>query len=287
MIVKFVTMEKVTNRDVNSVGSSRIRARWVAKYWDEASEYQLGEYADVMIFQKAWWEKMVYEFPGIKIFDICDPDWFESIRPHFSVMSACDAVTTSTQPLADYIKKILPDMRVKCIPDRVDLEEHAVSEGIKNSWAADKAKTIVWFGYSHNFHVVEKTLDLLMKHGLRLTVISDQNLRLMAGYEALKIHNVKYNYETVHDIIARHDLALLPENPTFKGEFKSNNKDLTAMALGVPVVKLPEDLERLMSSEERKKASEQGLKEVKEKYDVRLSVQEYKDLINEIKKDKM
>ena len=225
---------------------------------------------------------MIDGFDGIKIMDLCDPEWLDNNRPYFNLMSKCDAIVTSTKALAEYIGKIITDKPVLCIPDRVDLEEHKISKEVKDAWSTDLPKTAVWFGYSHNFYHIEKTLDVLRKHNLKLTVMSDKNLKIPDEYESLELHNVKYDYNTAHEIIARHDIAILPTTEDLKGRFKSNNKSITAMALGVPVARLPEDLERLMNPKERKKASEQGLKEVKEKWDVKISVKEYKKLINSL-----
>ena len=38
-----LSMEKIGNRAVNSVGSSRIRLRWLLNYWPEAEEYIIGK----------------------------------------------------------------------------------------------------------------------------------------------------------------------------------------------------------------------------------------------------
>lgn len=105
MKIAFATMEKIENRPVNSVGSSRIRARWLCDFWPEAQEYHVGEKYDVIIFQKAYWQEMMVKFDGIKIFDLCDPDWLIP-RPVVESAQLCDAVVTSTQALADYLKKV-------------------------------------------------------------------------------------------------------------------------------------------------------------------------------------
>ena len=72
MKIGICTMEKFDNRVVNSVGSSRIRVRWLLKYWPEAEEYIIGKEYDVLIFQKVYWKPMMQSFEGIKILDICE-----------------------------------------------------------------------------------------------------------------------------------------------------------------------------------------------------------------------
>ena len=106
MKVGFITMEKFENRQLNSVGSSRIRARWVYKYWKEAEEWKTGHKYDAVVFQKVYWRDYMKKFKGIKIFDICDPDWLDN-RPVMEAIGLCDAVATSSPNLRDYIKKYI------------------------------------------------------------------------------------------------------------------------------------------------------------------------------------
>lgn len=281
MRVAFSTMEKIENRPVNSVGSSRIRARWLCNFWDQAQEYHVGEKYDVMIFQKAYWHEMLSKFEGIKIFDICDPDWLIP-RPVVESAIMCDAVVTSTEALAEYLRKFIKDRPVICIPDRVNLDEHnprGPHEG--------RARSVVWFGYQHNAHYLEKTYQFLIDKGLSLTVVADKPIDVPKQYEKLQLINIKYNYDTIHEELKKHDMVLLPNTSNdLKGEYKSNNKTLTAWALGMPVVSEPEDLDRFMDADSRNAERERVLKLIKEQWDVKLSVKEYQDLIEQIKKTK-
>lgn len=276
MNIGFATMEKIENRLPGSIGSSRIRAQWLCNYWKDAEIYKVGKKYDVMIFQKAYWQQMLESFPGVKIFDLCDPDWLVP-RPVVQVMDYCDAMVTSTEALATYLRNFIKKP-VICIPDRVDLHEHnprGVHEG--------RATKVGWFGYAHNMHYIQKCFGDLLEKNLELVIISDIEYVPPMGYENLHITNVKYNYENVHDELKKCDMLLLPDtNDDIKGRFKSNNKTLTGYALGLPVAKLPEDLDRFMNPDERNQEMEMRLKEVREKWDVRLSVEEYKTLIKSL-----
>lgn len=279
MKVAFATMEKIENRPVNSVGSSRIRAKWPVKYWPEAEEYMVGRSYDVMIFQKCYWEEMIVNFPGIKIFDLCDPDWLEP-RPVIESIASCHAAVTSTEELANYLKHFIKDKPIICIPDRVDLEEH---KNIKKDHAK-VAKSAVWFGYGQNQHYLIKTLDFLIDRGIDLTVISNKSFDLPKGFEKLNITNLAYNYETLHEQLIKHDFALLPSTGEhdLKGKYKSNNKKLTCWALRLPVVENPADLDHLLPRENREEYALERRKEIEDNWDVRISVEQYKSLINEL-----
>jgi hypothetical protein len=278
--IALCTMEKFDNRMFNSVGSSRIRMRWMLPYWDEAEEYVIGKKYDIMIFQKVYWPKMMDEFEGVKILDLCDPDWLEN-KPVFMFVDKVDAVTTSTQALADYVQKLRPDALVKCIPDRCYLPE---SKPIKTEFN-DEIKKLVWFGYSHNAHYLNSVYEELIRRGLELVIVSESPIEPPLMYRGkIKIHNVAFNYESLNREMIKYDAILLPDPyGDERAKYKSNNKTLQAWALGMPVIKVPEDLDRLASKEARMKESQMRLQEIKDKWDVRYSVDEYKALIEEIK----
>ena len=281
--IGLVTMEKMDNRIENTVGSSRIRMRWLLPYWDEAEEYVIGKKYDVMVFQKVYWGSMMDAFEGIKILDLCDPDWLEN-KPVFEFVDKVDAVTTSTEALAKYVKKMRPNALVKCIPDRVYLPE---SVPIKTEHS-EKIKSIAWFGYVHNSYYLQRTYDVLMDKGYEFIIIADQPIEPPLAYRGkIRIQNVGYNYNTLNKEIVKADVVLMPDAfGDERAKYKSNNKTLHAWSLGMPVIKVPEDFERLATKEAREKESQDKLQEIKEKWDVGISAQEYKDLIEEIKQKK-
>ena len=281
--VGLVTMEKMDNRTFGSVGSSRIRMRWLLPFWEEAEEYGIAKKYDVLIFQKVYWETFKEygdTYKGIKIFDLCDPDWLEN-KPVFEYIDWSHAVTTSTQALADYIQKLRPNALVRCIPDRVYIPE---SVPIKTEHA-DKITNLVWFGYSHNAHYLTRVFDELIRRGIQLTVISDNPIEAPMAYRGrINIHNVMYNYDSLNKEMVKCDAVLMPE-PTGdeRAKYKSNNKTLHAWSIGMPVIKVPEDIDRLATKEAREQETAKQLQEIKDKWDVRYSVDEYKALIEEIK----
>lgn len=280
MSVGFWTFEKVSNREENSCGSSRIRARWVYKYWHGAEEAQIGKKYDAVIFQKAYWPQMIFDATGfIKIFDECDPAWLEGRGDDvFKYYDACDAVTTSTQALADYIKKMLPDKIVECVPDRVDLEEHKKMKVDH----ADKITDVAWFGYSHNFKYLLPALPILEKQGVKLTIYSDTGVEVSGG-NAKPVWK-KYHYPSLHSDLIKHDAVILPQDRGKvdpRGQFKSNNKQLTCCALGIPVLEGVEDFKRLETKAAREKEAKEKRQLVEKEYDVKLSVLQYQDIIKQ------
>ena len=282
--VGICTMERFDSRPLNSVGSSRIRCRWLLDYWPEAEEYIIGKKYDVMIFQKVYWFNMMRAFKGIKILDLCDPDWLEN-RPVFEFIDLSDIVTTSTETLAEYIRKLRPNCLVKCIPDRVYLPE---AKPIKREHS-EVLKKVVWFGYSHNAHYLKQVYEELIKRDLELYVIADHPVDPPLLYKSkLKIKNIPYNYETLNKELIKYDAVLMPDPyGDERAKYKSNNKTLQAWSLGIPMIKIPEDIDRLMTKIEREKESEKMLNEIRDKWDVKYSVDEYRELIWEVKKKRV
>jgi hypothetical protein len=280
--VGFITMEKADNREFNSVGSSRIRARWLLNYWPEAEEYMIGKSYSTLIFQKVYWKAMMEAFEGTKVLDICDADWLEG-KPVFEFVDMADATVTSTEALAEYIRKMRPKALVKCIPDRVYLPEampvHGRHEG--------QLRKVAWFGYSHNSHYLAQAFEELAIRGIELVAISNDEINLPLAYRnRLKVTNIPYSYDTVNKEIIKCGAVILPKpSGDEKGKYKSENKVIQSWALRMPVVRTDRDLDKFMDPVEREKEAELRRKEVEEKWDCKISVKEYKELIEKIKKN--
>lgn len=272
MNIGLLTMEQYENRRENSVGSSRIRGRWVMKYTPEIQQFKNGGNYDVMIYQKAYWREHMDTFKGIKIFDICDPDWFDG-RPIMEVIEKVDALTVPTQALADYLKQ-LTDKPVVVIPDRIDPEDHTP---VKEKHIG-KMRTVVWFGYGQNQVVLDQVVNVLSKYGVKLAVISNTR------YHDADVF-VEYNYATFNQELIKHDAVIMPPyQKDIRFTFKSNNKTLTSWALRMPVIAEVPDLERFIDPKEREKEAQMRYDEITTKWHVKESGREYLELINQIQK---
>lgn len=271
MKIGMLTFEQYDNRRPGSVGSSRIRGEWMMKYCPAIEKYENGRHFDVMIYQKAYYKEHMALFSGIKIFDLCDPDWFE-FRPVRETLELVDAVTVPTQALADYLKSMKPELVVKVIPDRIDPEAHPVKKNIH----IGPLRSVVWFGYSENAGALDLVLEPLKERGITLVVISDR------PYLEADV-NIKYEQTTVLEELIKHDAVILP---TFEGNyrtlFKSDNKVLTSWAIGMPVIKEFDDLELYESPERRKFESDTRYNQVRLEYHVNKSGPEYLELIREL-----
>ena len=278
--IGILTFEKYHGR--RDVGSSRIRGHWLIKYWDEAELFKPGKKYKVCLYQKAYFVEHAKAFSGIKILDLCDPEFLHWSYRTKQMLKEVDAVTTSTESLAEAIRKFT-DKPVVYIPDRVDLEFHKETRRLHQG----RAKWVVWFGYSAGFDMIKPVLHFLKKHNLNLIVISNKLFNLPASYyDHIELKNLPWKLETVNEDIVSADIVINPQSKKGKWKYKSNNKTITAWALGMPVANDVEELEKFLDGEERQKESQKKLQEVKELYDVKISVNEYQELISKIAKEK-
>lgn len=275
--VGILSFEQFDNRRYDTVGSSRIRARWLLNHWPEAEEFYYGEPYDVVIYQKAYFRQHIKEYTGKKIFDICDKDW-PDVVDFVELMEYMDAIVTSTQPLADEIQKMLPEKLVVCIPDRVDF---SLVKRIKTEYGSGPIRRAVWYGYFHNFQTVQPALPDLANRNIDLTVISDEHPVTIRNF-GLEVTSRPFVPERLYEDICEHDVVLNPRKTVGKWLLKSNNKTIIAQALGIPVAETLDQLDYLQDPKNRKLEVERAFEHVKKNYDVKQSVDEYRDLINKL-----
>jgi len=276
-----------------NIGSSRIRGRWVIKYLNkmlvgvptreghhdlnleriQAEEFVQGKEYDVLVFQKVYWKEMARNFKGIKILDICDPDWLEGAEV-VSFCSEVDAVTVPTEALKKSLSSYT-DKPIFVVPDGEDFE---ILPPPKTH--IGKAKSVVWFGYSGNSETIFPTFYTIKKLGLKLKIVSDGHINT----SECDVENIKWEVDTCDQIYQTADFTILPDKSNGRFKFKSNNKTIHSWALGLPVAKTPQDMERFMDGEERQKEAELRYAEVKEKYNVAKSAEMLYNIIKEIKK---
>ena len=280
-MIRFFTKSQFDGK-LEPIGSDFIRVRQLLKYWPEAGLYKYGEKPDVLIFQKVYIGDD-YKFPknyqGIKILDICDPDWTEGINI-VETCHAVDAVTCPTEPLAEFIRQFTKNVYV--VPDRFDLE--VIPEPKQHT---GDAVNVVWFGYSHNADCLRYAIPVIEELNLNLTIISNDDpivnrwgIRNREEYYTF----VKYNEATIYSDLQKADFAVLPDGGRPTDIFKSNNKTIKSNLAGLPVAKTADGVRKFIKAEARNKWIADNLDQIRQDYDVRKSVEEYKEIINGIQK---
>ncbi len=260
--------------------SSRIRGTWLINYWPELEELHYGRKYSFVIFQKVYETKFAKIFPGIKILDICDPDYTDCKIAFMEMVELCDAVTVSTlylqQAIQGWTKK-----PVIVIPDRHDLEFFKEKKIHRK-----KAKEVCWYGYSHNVASLKSIKDLLIDYNIRLSIISEEPVILSDDIKPVEERYTKWELETVNKEIVKSDFVVMPGSRDPNSRFKSDNKTVNAWLLRMPVATCVEEFERFLDPTERQKEADKRYKFAVENYDVKQSVKEMQDLINKLKKEK-
>lgn len=177
----------------------------------------------VVIFQKVMpWARSKL----IQILDVCDPFWRES-GPG-ATFSLVDAVTCPTEALAEEIRGIT-EVPVHVVRDGHDFSVYPRS--------TNRNAEYVWFGYSQNFPAAAYSVPEEL-----LTVVSDRD----CGYGGF----VPWRDDSeAWEQIARASIAVLPQRESWK----SNNKEISARAMGLAIAKTAEDIERFRCPDERAK----------------------------------
>lgn len=271
-------------------GSTHLRVRQLLKYWDEAKLYTYGEKPDVMIFQKVYATqdyRFPLNFPGIKILDMCDPDWLGGQTGIKETIDYMDAVTCSSNGLALFLRQ-LTDKPVIIIPDRFDVTALPAPKVHEK-----RAETVVWFGYRHNADTLKPALPLINELGLNLLVIAEDDplawqwLPNIIGdnFRKEKYQFVKYIEDNIYYDLQRADFAILPHGQRPIDPFKSNNKSIKAILAGLPVAHVGDDVRTFMDAEARRDRVLDTYEKTKVEYDVRKSVEQFKYLIALIKQE--
>ena len=268
-----------------NIGSSRIRGRWMAKYWPEAEIFKMGAQYDVLIFQKVYWIEYAKMFPGIKILDLCDADFLHWGYRIKQMIDLCDAVTTSTEALRDYIQQ-LTDKPVVYIPDRLDLE----SFGDLKKEHHGNTKIVGWYGYSENFPMLDSAISCLVKLKIpELIVLANRRMPYQLPPSVrgkIFLTNLPWTIETANNDLLKCDIILNPQSVRGRWKYKSNNKTINSWALGIPVAHNDTELRTLLTEEARKNEADKRYQQVRDEYDVRQSVRQFKSLIDQIYADR-
>lgn len=270
------------------VGSTKIRANWLIENWQSygkdvgtAERFKIGQKYDVVVFQKAYYIDYAKSFRGIKILDVCDPDFLNWSYPVMEMVGLVDAVTCSTLELAKLFAQVT-DKPVAVIPDRVDpkfvkrIKEKHEGEG----------KYAVWFGYSDNHPVLDDIIPVLHKAGFSLIVVSNRPYVSHSKFQGFEIINYPWTDATAYQDICRGDVVVNPKRLHGKWLYKSDNKTIISYQLGMPVAHTKEELIALKSADLRNKVIEEAQELLKTEHHISRSVIELKDLIYEITEGK-
>lgn len=278
MNISVVTWQRWNGRKPGTVGSSIIRGDWLIAADPEFHHWSHGRKYDALIVQKVFQKDLFTDFDGVKILDICDPDWLGGGVDIAAFMNMATAVTVSSEGLQKALAGYT-DKPVIFVPDRINYDFLPKPK----IHSTERAQTVVWYGYAQNSaDTLSIVLETLAEMKLKLVVVSNQSYEPMKN-RGVEIRNVKWESETAYQEIQRGDIVLNYQPPFGKYAYKSSNKTDIAYALGLPVAKDADDLERLLDPRERIAAVAKWNAECRADMDIRRSADQYKQIINESK----
>lgn len=250
--------------------SDRIRGEWIVKNCNQMELFDPSKNYEIVIFHIP--TRAIAKYGRIKILDLCDKVWERNIPEFQELIEPIDAIIVPTQQLKDELLKVT-DKPVHVISDGHDFTEY--STRLQNPHA-NYAKEVVWFGYAENARPLEPFVNYIKSLGLKLKVICQhQNTSPLQHADVF----VKWNVKTYVQEISKADFAILPPNQ----DYKSDNKDITALLCGIPVAKTKDDISRFMEPHERQLEMNSRRKELV-KYNVRERSEDYLKIIHSIKK---
>ena len=281
----------ITAGDIN-FASSRMRAYWVAEEMENADVITLEDVVsdpdgisgyDVCIWQKTIDINLIKSLPKtLHYWDVCDPSWW--FQPEYcrQVLEYTSGVVCSNDALADDFKEWSGLDNVHAIPDRLKLShfhkrrQHVDTDHIR----------FIWFGYSMNRIALwgaVANLQRLKANGHKFTLtIMDDRPDAPVNFD-FPVRHVKWSLENEVDILAAHDVALLPPYPGAWGRVKSDNKSMASIVCGLPASSgvLYKRLEACVTShEERQRMVDDYADDIEEIFNVRESAHEWEVLLS-------
>ena len=228
-------------------GSSRMRCYWPAKYMNadvttvqELKKTKQIPLYDIYIFQKQGDPALMAELRGKGKqvwYDICDPVHWFSPDQVTEIIKNIDGVVASSAELADDFAEWGANGKpVKVILDRLEMSHFKEQRKHRK---VDPVR-LVWFGLAVNRIALAgawAVLERLTANGynIELTVMDDQPGTLLSWGDGFPVYYNRWELQNEVNVIAAHDIAILPPYPGPWGEVKSNNKRVTAAACGLPV----------------------------------------------------
>lgn len=255
-----------------SWASSRMRGYWIAECmgadvvtWNEViTEGEILD-TDIYIFQKFTTPEMVAHLTSIGkrvYWDVCDPSWWFQPEAAREIADRVTGIVAATGELAADLRKWSGRTPV-VIPDCLRMEHFTV----KREHAQVETPRFIWYGIAANRIGLLSARTFLERlaangHQFEVTIFDERpDIKAQEVEGLCPVNYIKWSMDTENEVIAAHDIALVPLYPGPWGRVKSNNRQLTAFACGLPVTTADdyEELEALvMSASERQAAAKRG-----------------------------
>lgn len=249
MKIGFVVLQNVV-KDI--VASTRIRVYWPAQYDPDfivTEEFSLLRQCDVVVFQTRIDNPDVERAKKLKalgskiIFDFTDPHWLkeydpQAIHPVFNkIVDVADMITLSTEELQRTFTEAFPEAKTAVILDKIDLSIYNKTKVHRNS----EEHIITWHGSYGNISSLElarSDLERLgLEHKIKLICVYDRTTEFKVhSFNNIELEIREWSNQEVIDSLLQADVSINPKYINHWKSYKSDNKTVTAWALGIPCV---------------------------------------------------
>lgn len=254
----------ITGGDYNW-GSSRIRAFWPCPYMDNAKVLPIQDIlnngskfprAENYIWQKTAdtvTMRMVKDM-GLKNYvDFCDPAWWNDPNYIKEVCDIANGLIFGTDALYDdFVDEYGDGYRHVIAPDGYEPKYYPVQREHIDTVPI----RLVWFGLALNRFAILSAVPFIERlvannYRISLTIYDNEPSKLFMDMPC-PVYQTKFDPIKDNEIIASHDIAVLPPYPGKWGSLKSINRIITASVSGLPIVYGDDyrELERLVKSAE-------------------------------------
>lgn len=226
--------------------SSRYRSYWPAAMWEDADAMQfkpggqIPDDYDVYIWMKTGNVSEMARLKAggkINIVEVCDPNWWFEPEVARQIFDQCHALVGATDAaVIDALEWYGQDIPSFVIPDRLHID-HYTERRVHQDVSPVR---FVWYGVAANRVSLFGAVDALKRlHAcgvpFELTILDNMPEQPWGFGPEIPVYHARWTIDTECQILAAHDIALLPPYPGPWGKLKSNNKQLTAWACDLPV----------------------------------------------------
>ena len=272
--------------------SSRIRGIWPAKFMPDATTAVIGSKlpeADTYIWVKSFNPDLVRQYKQVgkrNYLDFCDPAWWWAPSQIRHALDDVDHVICSCQAIANDFQQEF-DYKPLIIRDRMWLP-HFDKQHTHKPIDRGQPVRFIWYGGGQNRHSLLGAMgyfERLVSNGVQisLTIMDDKPREYWEITDLFPVSNIKWELAKEVEVIAAHDIAMLPPYPGPWGRLKTNNKALHAWACNVAVsdgMDWPYLWQLATSTEFRTHAAAAGRRMVETDYNVEQSAAEWLEVLN-------
>lgn len=279
--------------------TSRYRSFWPASLMEEADAMtfkpgqDIPDSYDVYIWMKTGDLETMRrhrDMGKLSFIEVNDPAWWWQADDIFPLVDAATAIVAATEAagvdcLEWYTGRGGQNKPRYIIPDRLLLSHYPLR---RKHQPADPVR-FIWFGMANNrisLFAAQAYLQRLAAEGIRFELtICDNEPNNPWNIFPCPTYYTRWTLEKENEILAAHDVALLPPYPGPWGRLKTNNKKLTAWACGLPVTEgqfWAHLLALATSDDYRKECADNDFESLRGRYQTEHTVADWRRIIQEM-----